>query len=326
VKKIEHSYGADLSWVEELAKQLEGKIEGNFITVPENLQSGTRYFLDCGEGIIAYYINVQYKKNFHLIQKNTKKDFVGLYYNLTDGEASVVNNNTVCNVGRWKYNLAVIDSTLETDYQVKAGTGTYALCIFIKKNMIAAFAKKNNVFFPDLNKITDPAKNTVIRFDRMSNESFHLLDDLRKLKVGGPIFDLHLTATVHMLISNYLKKLSLNRIVIQTVNETDLKNIIEMQMLLIENIEKHFPSITYMASQANMSESKFKDLFKKITGSTPNSFFMDNKLNLAKELLETKQLSISQISDRLSFTNNSYFTSKFKEHFGVSPKTFIQQL
>jgi AraC-like DNA-binding protein len=251
---------------------------------------------------------------------------VGLYYNLTDGEASVVNNNIVCNVGRWKYNLAVIDSTLETDYQVKAGTGTYALCIFIKKNMIASFAKKNNVFFTDLNKITDPAKNTVIRFDRMSNESFHLLDDLRKLKVGGPIFDLHLTATVHMLISNYLKKLSLNRIVIQTVNETDLKNIIEMQMLLIENIEKHFPSITYMASHANMSESKFKDLFKKITGSTPNSFFMDNKLNLAKELLETKQLSISQISDRLSFTNNSYFTSKFKEHFGVSPKAFIQQL
>jgi AraC-like DNA-binding protein len=326
VKKIEHSYGADLSWLEEFAKQLEGKIEGNFITVPENLQSGTRYFLDCGEGIIAYYINVIYKKNFHLIQKNTKKDFVGLYYNLTDGEASVVNNNIVCNVGRWKYNLAVIDSTLETDYQVKAGTGTYALCIFIKKNMIASFAKKNNVFFTDLNKITDPAKNTVIRFDRMSNESFHLLDDLRKLKVGGPIFDLHLTATVHMLISNYLKKLSLNRIVIQTVNETDLKNIIEMQMLLIENIEKHFPSITYMASHANMSESKFKDLFKKITGSTPNSFFMDNKLNLAKELLETKQLSISQISDRLSFTNNSYFTSKFKEHFGVSPKAFIQQL
>lgn len=326
MKKIEHSYGADLSWLEEFAKQLEGKIEGNFITVPENLQSGTRYFLDCGEGIIAYYINVIYKKNFHLIQKNTKKDFVGLYYNLTDGEASVVNNNIVCNVGRWKYNLAVIDSTLETDYQVKAGTGTYALCIFIKKNMIASFAKKNNVFFTDLNKITDPAKNTVIRFDRMSNESFHLLDDLRKLKVGGPIFDLHLTATVHMLISNYLKKLSLNRIVIQTVNETDLKNIIEMQMLLIENIEKHFPSITYMASHANMSESKFKDLFKKITGSTPNSFFIDNKLNLAKELLETKQLSISQISDRLSFTNNSYFTSKFKEHFGVSPKAFIQQL
>jgi AraC-like DNA-binding protein len=326
VKKIEHSYGADLTWVEEFAKQLEGKIEGNFITVPENLQTGTRYYLDCGEGIVAYYINVQYNKNFHLVQKNTKDDFIGLYYNLTDGEASVVNNNVASSVGRWKYNLAIIDSTLETDYHVKTGTGTYALCIFIKKNMITAFAKKNNVFFPDLNKITDPAKNTVIRFDRMSNESYHLLNDLRKLKVGGPVFDLNLTATVHMLISNYLKKLSRNRIVIQKVNESDLKNIIEMQMLLINNVENHFPTITHMAKEANMSESKFKDLFKKITGSTPNAFFMDNKLNLAKELLETKQLSISQISDRLNFTNNSYFASRFKEHFGISPRTFIQQL
>ena len=99
-----------------------------------------------------------------------------------------------------------------------------------------------------------------------------------------------------------------------------------MQMLLIKCVEEHFPSIVYMASKANMSESKFKNLFKKITCSTPNSFFIANKLSLAKELLETKQYSISQISDRLHFSNNSYFTSKFKEHFGVSPKIFSKQL
>ncbi|MNY60985.1 Virulence regulon transcriptional activator VirF [compost metagenome] len=81
-----------------------------------------------------------------------------------------------------------------------------------------------------------------------------------------------------------------------------------------------------MASRANMFESKFKNLFRKITGLTPNKFFMDNKLLKAKEMLESKQLSISQVSDQLSFTNNSYFASKFKENFGLSPKTFVKQL
>jgi AraC-like DNA-binding protein len=160
----------------------------------------------------------------------------------------------------------------------------------------------------------------------MSNESYHLLDDLRKLEVGGPVFDLNLTGTVHMLLSNYLKKLSTNRIIIQTVNETDLSSIIKTQQTLIQNIENHFPTIKSMASEANMSESKFKTLFRKITGITPNAFFMDNKLLLAKELLEKKQLSISQISNQLNFTNNSYFASKFKQHFGLSPKTFLKQL
>ena len=326
MKKIEHYYGADLNWVENFAEQFGGKIDGNFIIVPEEFQTGTRYFFDCGDGIIAYYLNVKYNKNLNLIQKNTNSDFIGFYYNLTDGEATLSGHNFMKNVGRWQYNLSVIDGSLESNYFVKSGSSTYALCIFIKKSSIKEFAEKNNIILPDVRKIIDPTKNTVVRFDRISSESYHLLNDLRKLPVGGPIFNLNLVGTVHMLISNYLKKISRNRVIIQTVNQTDLNNIIAIQMFLIENIEEHFPSISVIAGKANMSESKFKNLFKKITGCTPNTFFMENKLLLAKELLEKKQLSISQVSDKLNFTNNSYFASKFKEHFEMSPKTFVKQL
>lgn len=326
MKKIEHYYSADLQWVEPFAKQLEGKVDGNFIIVPESIQTGTRYILDCGEGIIAYYIDVKYHKNLHLIQKNLSNDFVGIYYNLTEGQASVSTTNFMNDVGRWKYNLAVIDGALESDYHVKKGSTTFALCLFIKKSMIRLFAVKNNIHFPNLDKITDPSKNTMVRFDRMSSNSFHILNDLRKLKVGGPVFDLNLKGSVHMLVSNYLKKIAANRIIIQTVNKTDLNKIIVTQMFLIENIREPFPSIHIMATMANMSDSKFKNLFRKITGMTPNAFFMDNKLILAREMLESKQFSISQVSDELNFTNNSYFASKFKEHFGLSPKIYLKQL
>ena len=326
MKTIEHSYGADLTWIENFAKQLGGKIDGNFIIMPEDLQTGTRYFLECGEGIIAYYVNVLYNKDFRFIQKNKNNDFVGLYYNLTEGEATVLSNSSVYDIGRWRYNLSVLDGALETDYNVKAGSCAYALCIFIKKTMIEKFVKKNNIPLHDIEKITDSSKNTIVRFDRMSSESFHLLNDLRKLKVGGSIFNLNMIGTVQMLISNYLKKMSTQRIIIQTVNTADLNSIITTQIFLIEHIQDPFPSISNMAKKANMSESKFKNLFRKITGSTPNKFFMDNKLLKAKELLENNQLSISQVSDQLNFTNNSYFASKFKENFGISPKTFMKQL
>ena len=326
MKTIKHSYGADLSWIENFANQFGGKIEDNYIIMPEELQTGTRYFLDCGEGIVAYYVNVKYNKNFRFIQKNEDNDFVGLYYNLTEGEATVSRESTVYDVGRWRYNLSVLDGSLETDYNVKAGSSTFALYIFIKKEKIISFVKDHNITFRDIDLLTDPNRNTIVRFDRMSSESYHLLNDLRKLEVGGSIFNLNLIGTVQMLISNYLKKMASRRIIIQTVNSSDLSNIIASQMYLIDHIGDHFPSITQMANRANMSETKFKNLFKKITGSTANKFFMDNKLLKAKELLESKQLSISQVSDQLSFTNNSYFASKFKENFGLSPKTFIKQL
>lgn len=326
MKIIEHCYGADLNWIQNYADQFGGKIEGNFIILPDDIQKGVRYFLDCGDGITAFYINSEYLKNIRLIQKNPNADFVGFYYNLTDGEAIVSNEHFSYNVSRWQYNLCVLDGTLTSTYDVKVGSKTFALCIFIKKSMIKAYTKKNNIKIENIDSVLNPNENTIVRFDRMSSESFHILNDLRKLEVGGAIFDLNLRGTVQLLISNYLKKIATKRIIIQTVNETDLANIINIQMYLIDQIENHFPSISVMAKKANMSESKFKNLFKKITGNTANTFFMENKLLLAKELLEKRQLTISQISDRLSFTNNSYFASKFKEHFGLSPKGFNKQL
>ncbi|KQB40116.1 helix-turn-helix domain-containing protein [Flavobacterium aquidurense] len=326
MKTIEHSYGTNLDWVEPLAKQMDGKVKNNFIVVPEDKYPGIRYVLDCGDGIVAYYVDVHNEIPHRLIQKNKTNDFVCLYYNLTEGKAKYSYNNVVQDLGRWQYNLIVMDSSLDTDYLVEPNSKTFVLCIFIKKKVIEEFAKKNNINFRDIDKITDSSKNTIIRFDRMSNESFHILADLRKLKVGGPVFDLNLNGTVQLLLSNYLKKMATHRIILQTVNEYDVANIVASQMFLISNIESHFPSIQLMARNANMSESKFKNLFKKITGITPNAFFMDNKLLLAKELLEENKLTISQVSDRFNFTNNSYFASKFKEHFGVSPKAFLNQL
>ena len=147
MKTIQHSYGADLSWIADFTNQFGGKIDGNFIIIPEELQTGTRYFLDCGEGIIAYYINVVYNKDFRFIQKNLDNNFVGIYYNLTEGEATVNSNSILYDVGRWRYNLSIIDGSLESDYNVKKGSRTFALCIFIKKTMLEEFLKKNNIHF-----------------------------------------------------------------------------------------------------------------------------------------------------------------------------------
>lgn len=160
----------------------------------------------------------------------------------------------------------------------------------------------------------------------MSNESNNLLMNLRSQKLEGTSFDLHLKGAVQNLLAEYIEKMVLDEIVVDTVNENDLASIIKSQAFLVENLNQIFPSIGFLAQEANMSESKYKNLFKKITGMTPNSFFLNNKLVESKRLLQEKQLTIAQVSDELNFTNNSYFTAKFKDFFGMSPKEFIKQL
>jgi len=113
---------------------------------------------------------------------------------------------------------------------------------------------------------------------------------------------------------------------LDTVDKKDLIPILNVQQYLFENIDKPFPHIEILAKEANMSETKFKILYKKITGETPNSSYLKYKLVYAKSLLEEGGLSITEVSEQLFSNNISYFSTKFKELFGIPPREFVDKL
>jgi AraC-like DNA-binding protein len=323
---VEHSFSADLDWVENYAAQVDGKVEENFIVPSEKISTGVRYFLDWGDDTVVFYINAVHNADMKYFQKSTKDDFVGFYYDLTTHKAKIEGDIFAYDRGDFGYNLSIIDGILETSYEVKAGSETIALLIFIKKSKIKRFAENNPDFVGDIDKMVDSEQNTFIKFDRISPKSYAILQDLIKVPVTGSVFDLTLISAAHLLISDYLIQMRNNTIVIGKVNQIDFLNIIAVQSYLMENIYSSFPSIKFIAEKAHMSESKFKKLFTKITGMTPNNFFMNHKLIKAKELLTEKKHSISEVSDTLNFGDYSYFISRFKKHFGVSPLDFIKRV
>ncbi len=327
MKKIVQHYGADLEWMESLATKLGGKVEGNFITASEEIHSGIRYVQDCGSGITAMYVDVTYNSDIQFTIKNRTDDYIGLYFYPSESDAKVSFETTSNIVSSWSYNLLLLDSSLQFNYEVTKGSKIFMLLIFIKKETMKIYTQKNNMFKKTIDKIMDPKQNTIVKLERMSIKSYHALKDLQKLKEHDVLFDLHMTGTVHLLISDYLHKLSEKECrIIQLVNESDLMSILSAQRYLLENINDHFPSIKVLAQKSNMSVTKFKGLFKKITGDTPNSFFLENKLFKAKDLLEEQQLTVSEVSEILNFNNSSYFAQKFKSKFGLLPKTYSQQL
>ena len=324
MKIIKHSFGADLEWIDSYAKQFGGKLLGNAILVPEEIHSGIRYFADCGDDAIALYINVQYNTDIHFIQKNIKDDFIAFYYDLNQTESKKT-NEVFCDIGRFGYNLSIIDGALDTDYSVHKGSSTFILCIFIKKLKIKQYIKKTPAFAEKLDKIMDSKKNIFIKFDRISLKSNLILKELQNETVGTGTFSLRINAAVHLLISDYLDQMTNESIVIEKINYEDVMTIINIQNFLFENYQYKFPSITALAKKANMSETKFKRLFIKISGTTPHIFFTDNKLFKAKELLSEKRNNISEIAAMLNFESYSYFIAKFKKKFGISPLTFLQK-
>ena len=59
--------------------------------------------------------------------------------------------------------------------------------------------------------------------------------------------------------------------------------------------------------------------FKQQTGKTISAYVNEIKINEAKSLLESTELSIVDISERLGYSSQNYFQTIFKEVSGMTP-------
>lgn len=326
MKVIRHCYSSETELIELIAEGMNGTIDGNFIKGDNEIYSGTHFVLTLEERITAMMVDVVYKENVLLKYKNDKDSFVALYFYITNHNVDFIVDDETSVVGKFDYNLTIIDSVLETDYAVNEGTGMYVICIFLNKIALKEYMDKVPRLKTVSKDVFNANKNTIISMGRMSTESSILLNDFRKLPYDGFLFELYFRGLVYNLIGDYLDQLLEKKIIIGKVIGDDVKSIIASKALLLKSIEGIFPGIEFLAEQVHMSPSKYKKLFTKITGFSPGTFFSDSKLEHAKELLETGQYTVSEVSDKLNYANISYFARRFNIKYGIFPKEYQSQL
>lgn len=63
-------------------------------------------------------------------------------------------------------------------------------------------------------------------------------------------------------------------------------------------------------------------IFKEVNGVTITRYLTSTRIHLAKQLLASRELTITEISEKTGFCNIHYFGKKFKEETGYSPSEF----
>ncbi len=94
---------------------------------------------------------------------------------------------------------------------------------------------------------------------------------------------------------------------------------------IYENLDNP-PSVSALAAECCLSVSRFSHLFRNVTGKSPLEFTQSMRMDRARELLETTDLSICEISDMLNFSDQNYFSRVFKRSVGVSPREWRKRL
>jgi len=103
--------------------------------------------------------------------------------------------------------------------------------------------------------------------------------------------------------------------------EKNAKLIERTKNYIKQNIEKDF-SRQDIADSVHFNQDYLARIFKKETGIKLSDYIIQERLSLAKQLLETTEMSITAVAEKVGYTNFSYFSTLFKNMFGVSPVTY----
>lgn len=95
------------------------------------------------------------------------------------------------------------------------------------------------------------------------------------------------------------------------------------KLIIRENLTNDI-SLEDIASEVNMSYSWFRKLFKEYTGLSPANYIQEMKIERAKNMLMTSELSIKEIAYILNFESVSYFSLTFRSRTGKTPTEYRQ--
>ena len=104
------------------------------------------------------------------------------------------------------------------------------------------------------------------------------------------------------------------------------KNIVDS---LEEYVDKHISeeiTIEQLATEFNLSRTRLYEIMRQCGIGGIANFIKEKRLQYAKKLIQSTNMTIVQISNKAGFNDYNYFLRIFKKKFGISPKKIRMSL
>lgn len=99
------------------------------------------------------------------------------------------------------------------------------------------------------------------------------------------------------------------------------------KVLQIIQTRLHQPdfSVSELAASVNVGDRSFRRNFRALTGQSVKAYILDLRIQTAKELLRTSDLTIEQIATEVGYRSLAAFSRSFKKKLGMSPNKYRER-
>lgn len=303
----------ELDYIEKFASQLGITCSDNFLQIPSSLGEGYIKEIHLESDLKILIHKYQLKQGLTIRRLVANKPHDTLTFRFISRAS--MNKNYLSNV-------QVLNCYVAIDDLIIPDETVYYVIVSISKNKLMALTELNaemrevNSFFNSLNKL-------LLYQEAVTFEMNKILEELSELQEYGKLekfyYKMRIIELLYLFFNRFFKRSVQNA---AHANKFDIEKIITTEKFILRDLSVQ-PNLSSLATEAGMSGTKMKTLFKQIFGSSIYNYYQHARMTEAASLLRNnKNLSVSEVGYQLGFTNLSHFSRVFEEHIGVKPKKY----
>ncbi|KIA92683.1 MULTISPECIES: helix-turn-helix domain-containing protein [unclassified Flavobacterium] len=325
IPEFKHIYSLTPEWRQKFVDYLGGAIVNQTMYFSPETASGSSYFLEISPDVSVVTIDSVLNRPIRFTRLPSEDDFWIVYYDLSDSYSKHIVEDVNHKIGyKSKLNFGIVDNKIGSSYLATVGDRFYSLRLFIRKSYIKTFFCDGE-FEQDFKDVFDDKKKKMFFYGHIDSRSKVILHSLKQKNINSSNYEFILKGAVFTLLGYLIERLNSKMPSAGSHLEKDIAAVMLSQQHLLSNLLFPFPGIEFLANSANMSPTKYRTLYNTIFGTSPALFFKNEKLLLAKELLESGDFKfVADVAFELGYNRTSYFSSIYKDYFGVLPNTVLK--
>jgi len=319
------------SWLKGFSRVLKLPVVAGKIQIPRPIGDG--YVLAANINTDISYAVMDFSLNSDLVFLRKKSSLYGLslFFNLINvSDFFLIRepHNAITDKSPSRSNIFLSSTNYDLEVTYSRGSRLRRVGIFFSPTFVSHCVKKDILL--DLLIYADNRLRNINK-EPITFEYRQLLEDIFSADHQSPVNHLLLQSRVLMLTEKFLSAFLVKAPLLkesgglnQRDKEKDIEALKDIERILSNNKLDRFPSIDLLSKTAMMSSTKLKTKFKQIYGMKLYEFYNRNRLEKAKEMLQTGKYSVKQVGMNIGFINLSNFAKAFKKEFGILPKEIIK--
>jgi AraC-like DNA-binding protein len=311
--------------LEGFAKAVGGKVQNNRLLFPEEFATGTNEIIVLPNGLQTALLNYTIRQDFLIKREKVREEF----YTLRFDELSIkekltvgIDEDIISDQQHVRAAAILTSSLFDFSYFGSKGGSVRGINVLITKEWLAKYLGI---------KSGDEVLNKYLSLKLASFNMEPLDAGYRELmnevlaevpEVRSPLNLIMVQNRIMLLVERFFTRLyekmkDLKEVV--SIDNEEIQRMMDAEALLVKDFSVPAPTISELARHTAMSETKFKNQFRKMYQSGPYEYFQKNRMQRARYLLLTRKYSVKETGTQLGFNNLSNFTIAFKKEFGMLP-------